>query len=198
MRPALSPRQGVHLVHNYSCHAGECRTCRRGQHKVERLGGGQQNIGRVADQLPPLARRGVTAPNTHGNIGWGSPRFLRRMRNPRKRRAQVALHIRPESFQGRNIQDARTARTLFLGLLCFPSVPVFPCLSRCRKLALTRFCAFIAVERIKRPQESGKGFAGARGGDNKRVFALADTLPGAFLRGGRGAKSVAEPLLSGG
>ena len=120
------------------------------------------------------------------------------MRNPRKRRAQVALHIRPESFQGRNIQDARTARTLFLGLLCFPSVPVFPPLSRCRELALIRFCAFVAVERIECPQESGKGFAGARGGDNKRVFALADTLPGAFLRGGRGAKSVAEPLLSGG
>ena len=99
MRPALSSRQGVHLVHNHSCHAGECRTCRRGQHKVERFGGGQQNIGRVADKLPPLARRGVTAPNTHGNIGWGSPGFLRRMRNPRKRRAQVAFHIRPESFQ---------------------------------------------------------------------------------------------------
>ena len=199
MRPALGSRQGVHLVHNHGCHAGECRTCRRGQHKVERFGGGQQNIGRVADQLPPLARRGVTAPNTHGNIGWGSPRFLRRMRNPRKRRAQIALHIRPESFQGRNIQDARTARTLFLGLLYFfPSAPVFSRLSRCRKLALIRFWAFAAVERIERPQESGKGFTGARGGDNKRVFALADTLPGAFLRGGRSAKSVAEPLLSGG
>ena len=48
----------------------------------------------------------------------------------------------------------------------------------------------VNLERIKRPQESGKGFAGARGGDNKRVFALADTLPGAFLRGGRSAKSV--------
>ena len=151
MRPALSSRQGVHLVHNYSCHAGECRTCRRGQHKVERFGGGQQNIGRVADKLPPLACWGVTAPNTHGDIGRGSPGFLRRMRNPRKRRAQIALHIRPESFQRRNIQDARTARTLFLGLLCFPSVPVFPCLSRCRELALVRFCAFVAVERIECP-----------------------------------------------
>ena len=198
MRPTLGSRQGVHLVHNHSCHTGECRTCRRGQHKVERFGGGQQNIGRVADKLPPLARRGVTTPNTHGNIGWGLPRFLRRMRNPRKWRAQVALHICPECFQGRNIQDARTVRALFLGLLRFPSVPVFPPLSRCRRLALIRFCAFVAVERIERPQESGKGFTGARGGDNKRVFALADTLPGAFLRGGRGAKSVAEPLLSGG
>ena len=151
MRPTLGSRQGVHFVHNYSCHAGECRTCRRGQHKVERFGGGQQNIGRVADKLPPLTRRGVTAPNTHGNIGWGSPGFLRCMRNPRKRRAQVAFHICPERFQWRNIQDARTARTLFLGLLCFPSAPVFSRLSRCRKLALIRFCAFVAVKRIECP-----------------------------------------------
>ena len=151
MRPALGSRQGVHFVHNYSCHAGECRTCRRGQHKVERFGGGQQNIGRVADQLPPLTRRGVTTSNTHSDIGLGLPGLLRRVRNPRKWRAQVALHICPECFQGRNIQDARTARTLFLGLLCFPSAPVFPPLSRCRKLVLTRFCAFVAVERIERP-----------------------------------------------
>ena len=151
MGPALGSRQGVHLVHNHGCHTGECRTCRGGQHKVERLGGGQQNIGRVADQLPPLARRGVTTPNTHGNIGWGLPRFLRRMRNPRKWRAQVAFHICPERFQWRNIQDARTAHTLFLSLSCFPSVPVFPPLSRYCKLALTRFCAFVAVERIKCP-----------------------------------------------
>ena len=151
MRPALGSRQGVHFVHNYSCHAGECRTCRRGQHKVERFGGGQQNIGRVADQLPPLTRRGVTAPNTHSDIGLGLPGLLRRVRNPRKWRAQVALHICPECFQGRNIQDARTARALFLSLSCFPSVPVFPPLSRCRRFALIRFCAFVAVERIKCP-----------------------------------------------
>ena len=55
-----------------------------------------------------------------------------------------------------------------------------------------------AVQGIERPEEGGEGFAGAGGGDDEGVVAVADALPGAFLGGGGCAEGGAEPVAYGG
>ena len=55
-----------------------------------------------------------------------------------------------------------------------------------------------AVQGVECPEEGGEGFAGAGGGDDEGVVAVADALPGAFLGGGGCAEGGTEPVAYGG
>lgn len=55
-----------------------------------------------------------------------------------------------------------------------------------------------AVQGVECPEEGCEGFAGAGGGDDEGVVAVADALPGAFLGGGGCAEGGAEPVAYGG
>ena len=65
----LGGGQGVDLVDDHRLDPAQGLTGLRGQHQVQRLGRGDQQVGRVADELAPLVGRGVACP--HPDRGHG-------------------------------------------------------------------------------------------------------------------------------
>jgi len=73
VRPALVPRHRVDLVHDHGAHLGEPAAARlRGEQDEERLGRGDQHVGRPAADLPPLVRRSVTGAHRGPDAGGGA------------------------------------------------------------------------------------------------------------------------------
>ena len=158
------------LVHDHGGDAREGVAGGAGEHEVEGFGGGDENVGRVADELAAFAGGGVAATHAHADVRFACV-VSAQARDSGQRCAQVAFDVRAECLEWRNIKDARAARG---------SGFVF------------------AVQGVECPEEGGEGFAGAGGGDDEGVVAVADALPGAFLGGGGCAEGGAEPVAYGG
>ena len=160
----------VNLIHDHGGHAREGVAGGAGEHEVEGFGGGDENIGRVADELAAFACGGVAAAHAHADV-----RFVcvvsAQACDSGQRCAQIAFNIGAECFEGRDVEDARAA--------CGSGF-VF------------------AVQGVECPEEGSEGFAGAGGGNNEGVVAVADALPGAFLGSGGCAEGGAEPVAYGG
>ena len=72
MRTALGRGHRVDLVDDHGLDAGERLARRRREHQVQRLGRGDQQVGRAADQLLPVVGRRVA--RAHRDVG-GDERF---------------------------------------------------------------------------------------------------------------------------
>ena len=160
----------VNLVHDHGGDAREGVAGGAGEHEVEGFGGGDENVGRVADELAAFACGGVAAAHAHADVRFARVVFAQ-ARDSGQWCAQVAFDVGTECFEGRDVEDARAA--------CGSGF-VF------------------AVQGVECPEECGEGFAGAGGGDDEGVVAVADALPGAFLGGGGCAEGGAEPVAYGG
>jgi hypothetical protein len=105
MGAALGLGDRVDLVDDDPLRPGEDLARARGQHQVERLGGGDEDVGRAAQHRLAIALGGVAGPDPDLDL----------TADPLQRRAQVALDVVGESLQGRDVDQPRAALVGGLG-----------------------------------------------------------------------------------
>ncbi len=99
VRAALGARDGVDLVEDHGPHVGEDLAGLRGQHQVQRLGRGDQDVRGVAQHRGTLARRRVAGADRHAHLLAEA--------EAAERRAQVALDVVGERLQRGHVEQAR-------------------------------------------------------------------------------------------
>ena len=164
---ALAPGDGVHLVDDHRLDAAEGLARLAGEDQEQRLGGGDQHVGRVGRQRAPLRGRGVTGPDTDPHLGQGATEALGGVTDPGQRRPQVALHVDRQRLERRDVEHPAAL------LLVVGPLP--------------------GQQAVDRPQERAEGLAGAGGRHHERVPAGPDGLPRPFLGRRRCRESRTEP-----
>ena len=111
VRAALRARERVDLVDDHGRDAAQRLARRRREHQVERLGRRDQDVGRVRQQLPALARRRVARAHPDHRLRARARRRRRSAawRDAGERRAEVLLDVDRERAQRRDVEDARAA-----------------------------------------------------------------------------------------
>ena len=94
---ALGLRDGVDLVDDHLLDAVEDPGRLTGQHQVQRLGRGDQDVRRVADHVAPVLLRRVARAQADLDVGA----------DPAQRRAQVLLDVVRERLQRRHVDEPR-------------------------------------------------------------------------------------------
>ncbi len=104
----------VHLVDDDGLHRRERIAGSRRQHQEQRLGGGDQDVGRFRDELSPPSRRGVAGADADADLWRLLPVPLGDAGDPGQRSAEVALDVDGQRLQRRHVQDAgaRTGRAV--------------------------------------------------------------------------------------
>jgi hypothetical protein len=95
MGPALGGGDGVDLIDDAPARALEQRLGAAGEHQVERLGGGDEDVRRLAQHLLALLLGGVAGAHSH----------LELRSDPPQRRAQVAVDVVGERLQRRDVDE---------------------------------------------------------------------------------------------
>ena len=110
MGAALGGRHRVDLVDDHGLDALQRLACRRREHQVERLGRGDQEVGRAADELLALVGRRVAG--AHRDLGCGERHAdpLGREADAGERRAEVLLDVEREGAQRRDVEHAGAVR----------------------------------------------------------------------------------------
>ena len=110
MGAALGAGQGVDLVDDHVLDAAQDLGRLAGEDQVQRLGRGDEDVRRVADQVAPLVGRRVAGPDADLDLRHRLAQPLGRQADPGQRRPQVALHVVDERLERRDVQDADRAR----------------------------------------------------------------------------------------
>ena len=113
VRAALGAGDGVHLVDDHVLDAAQRLARLAGEQQVEALGGGDQDVRRVLDQLPARIGRRVAGPRRDAHLGQLRARTLGGAADAGQRRPQVALDVVGERLQRRDVQHPQSplART---------------------------------------------------------------------------------------
>ncbi len=161
----LGRRQRVNLVDDHRLHTGESLPGGRRQQQVERLGGGDQDVGRVAGHLAPVLLRGVAGAQPHRRGGELPAYPLRRQLDAPDRTAQVLLDVDRQRPQRRQVHHpgANSVR---------PGIGTQP---------------------VDRPQECRQRLARPGRGAQQGVLAGRDRRPRQRLGRGRLGKGRAKP-----
>jgi hypothetical protein len=167
VRAALVARHRVHLVHDDRFHAAQGLPGLRGKQQEQRLGRGDEDVGRLGDQLPAVLGRGVTGADRDLDVGLGQPQPVRRVPDPGQRGPQVPLDVHRQRLERGDVEHPG------------PSLRV---LRRRHRRQL-----------VDRPQERGQRLARSGRRDDQRVLALADGPPGSRLGLRRLGERPAEP-----
>ena len=166
VRATLGASKSVYLVHDDVLDAAQNLGRLAGQDQVERLGRGDQDVGRVADQVAAFIRRRVARADPDLDPRRRLAQPLRCEPHPGQRRPQVALDVVDQSLERRDVQDSDGRRPR-------PRLPRQP---------------------IEGPEEGGEGLAAARRGVDKGVAPGRNARPAADLGRGRRRERRAEPL----
>ena len=97
VRAALGLGDGVDLVDDHRLDPGEDVARLRGHHQVERLGGGDEDVGRLSQHRLALALRGIAGAKAHGDL---------HVPDTTERSAEVALDVVGEGLQGGDVDQA--------------------------------------------------------------------------------------------
>ena len=169
---ALGRGEGVDLVDDDGLDPGQRLGRRRGQHQVEALGRGDEQIGRPADQLLSIPRRGVTGAHRDLRCRHRLAEPLGGERDPGERGPEVLLDVERQRPQRRDVEDPGAAG------------PFLRRGARC--------------EGIDRGEEGGEGLAASGRGADQGVLAGGDRRPSLQLRRRRLRERRAEPGPHGG
>ena len=106
VRAALGGHERMDLVHDHGVHRSQPIARVRGQQQEQRLGRGDEDVGRIALEPRALVGRRVAGANRHRR--HVERHALRRghVGDARERRAQVALDVHGERLERRQIQHA--------------------------------------------------------------------------------------------
>lgn len=179
MNAALVPGQRVNLVHDHGAHRAQDVLCPgAGEYQVERFGRGDQDVGRVAEHGPPLPLGRVAGPDRYLNLWEVEPQVTRFLANPGQGRAQVALNVVVQRFQGGDVDDAypRRVHRLVFGRWVRRSPRQLP------------------KQLVNTPQERRQGLAGAGRSQDERVVAALNGRPALSLRWRGLTKRLQKPL----
>jgi hypothetical protein len=169
MRTALGARHGMDLVDDHGLDPRQHGAGLGGHQQEQRLGCGDEDVGRVSDQATSLVGRGVARAHPDTDVRRRQARTCGLAPDPGQGGAQVALDVDREGLERRDVQHPA---------------------------ALVR--GRVGRESVQGPQERRQGLAGAGGGDHEGVVAPGDRLPGADLRLRGSAEGAVEPGPGGG
>ena len=157
---ALAAGHRVDLVDDHGLDAAQRLAGLAGEDQEQRLGRGDQDVGRRAHERAALLGRGVAGAHRDRDVADGDARAgPRHGAMPVERRAQVAVHVDGERLERADVEDPAA-----LGRLGRPRRGHQP---------------------VDRVQERGEGLARAGRGDDQRVVPVGDRVPRAALGGGR-------------
>ena len=97
MGAALGAGDGVHLVDDHGLDPAQHLPALRGEEQIERLGGGDQDVGRRPQHLAALALVGVARPHAD----------RQRRAEPGERAAEVALDVVVEGLERRDVEQSQ-------------------------------------------------------------------------------------------
>jgi len=103
---ALGAGDRVNLVHDHRLNARQGLARRGGEQQEQRLGGRDQDVGRLAGERPTLLGGGVPRANGDPDVGCALPPPDGRMADAHQRRAQVALDVHRQRFERGHVEDA--------------------------------------------------------------------------------------------
>ena len=167
VRPPLGGGHSVDLVDDDVLDRLQHGGGRRRQHEVERLGGRDEDVGRVAPDAAAVGLGRVTGAGGDSDGGRRPAGPLRLRRQAGERRTEVALHVVAEGLQRRDVEDAAALA------------------GRGRRRR--------PEQAVERPQEGGQRLPRAGRGQDERVVAPGDRLPALFLGGRRRLERRREP-----
>ena len=104
--PRFEPGDRVDLVDDDVLDVAEHLAGRAGEHEVERFGGGDQDVRRVAGDLAAILGRGVAGPAGDRDVRRLGAEPRGRERDAGQRRAEVALDVVGQRLERRDVQDA--------------------------------------------------------------------------------------------
>ncbi len=107
--PRLVGRQGVDLVDDDGLDVAQGVAGRRGEHEVEGLGRGDQQVGRGADQLAALVGGGVAGAHAHGGGVELETQAFGGQADAHERSTQVLLDIDGQGPKRRQVDQAGAA-----------------------------------------------------------------------------------------
>ncbi len=171
----LGPGDRVDLVHDHVLDAPQDLARLAREEQIQALGRGDQDVGRVCDEVPALAGRGVPGPRGDRDVRGLLAQPLGRQRDPCEGRPQVPLHVVRESLERADVQHPDGA-------------PVLPGWSGPR----------VTDEAVQAPQERGEGLAAAGRRVDQRAAAGADRRPSLCLGLGGRLERRLEPGPHGG
>ena len=171
VRAALAPGQRVHLVDDHGLNAPQGFPGLGRQHQEQRLGGGDEDVRRLARQLAALVGGGIAGADRDRYVRLGPVQAAGGVGDAGQRRPQVALDIDGQRLQRRDVEHAAAAA----------GVPW-------RRLA---------GQLVDSPQERGQRLPRASRRDDQGVTAAGDRLPGLSLRGSRLGEGRVEPRSGG-
>ena len=162
VRAALRAGDRVHLVEDHRADAAERLPRPRGEEQEERLGGGDQDVGRVPEHLRRAPSRGVSpvrTPTESGELDAG------------QRPAQVPLDVVVERLERRDVEHLRPSpasarsRAQRKAASVFPE-PVGAWISVLEPVAMTgqpRSCAGVGASNVRANQSRVAGLKEASG-----------------------------------
>ena len=163
----LGGGQGVDLVDDHGLDAAEVLPGRRREHQVERLGGGDEQVGRVAQHAAALVGGGVAGAHAHDRRVERLAQALGGEADAGQRRPQVLLDVDRQGPQRGDVDQPGA---------------VLAVVGRRRR-----------HQAVEAPEEGGEGLAGAGGGQHQGVVARRDGRPALGLRRGGLGEGGGEP-----
>ena len=167
VRAALGAGHGMDLVDDHVLDGRQHLPGARREHQVERLGSGDEHVGRVTHDVAPVGLRRVARAGGDAKGPHLLAPALRLDGDPRERSPQVALDVVGERLQRRDVEHAATPRLV--------------------RGQLGRH------ESVDRPQERGQCLAGSGRGEDQGVLAERDSRPSLVLRCRRRVERGLEP-----
>ena len=165
VRAALVRHQRVDLVHDHRVDLAQPLAGGRGQEEVERLGRGDEDLGRLAELLAPRRRTGVAGADADRGGPEVEPVARRHLGDLGERRGQVALDVVGQRLERRDVHHARAADRRLLS------------------------------QPVDAGQEGGEGLAASGRGAEEGVLPGGDARPAELLHPGGCPVARGEPGL---
>ena len=116
--PALGGGHRVDLVDDHGLDAAQRLARRRGEHEVERLGRGDEDVGRVAHEAAALVGRRVAGAHADGRLVYRLAQALGGEADPLQRAPQVLLDVDGEGPQRRDVEQPGAVGALRRAAAC--------------------------------------------------------------------------------